>query len=271
MMVKTIRKSGLIVAGALMCIAPSAFAQCPGGPPPAGSACMDLYSAGSNVMGDIYVGPYYALINGVSTAVICDDFGDESFLPETWTADIFTPPNYVVAPGTASVDATRNAIKWGMTAPSSAAQLALDYDAVGWLSTEMLANLGNSVTEGEIDYALWNVFDPSALPYLQSFYAGSQCMGGSTPCYYQGAVNWYNLAMTAASTDPTKTAYISGYTIYSPDTSLPISSPGGPNNPPQEFLVYTPEPPALAILVLDLSGFAGLVYLLRRRVFRSSR
>jgi len=205
---------------------------------------MNLTNPGNNTMDGVYVGPYYASINGgVSTAVICDDFGDESYIPETWTADVFTPPNYTT---------TRDAQKWaGLTvAQQKGFTVAEDYNMVGWLASEMLGNLSNPTTVGELHFALWAVFDPAAIPFLDS-----------------ASQNW--LSQAASYKD--NSSYISDFTIYSPDTNYPISVGGtaiSASNPPQEFLVHTPEPPALAFLGLDLSGLAGLVFLLRRRACR---
>ncbi len=212
---------------------------------------MNLNSPGSNVMGYVYVGPYYAMINGVETAVICDDFGDESYVPETWTADVFNAPNYVISP----TDETRNAYKYSVLPQPQPYTLAQDYNMVGWLATEMLAYSGNQTTVGDIHYALWAVFDPTALPYLQSV----------DPTDAVAASTWLSNAAAYAN----NSSFISSFTIYSPDTNYPISYPGSTTNPPQEFLVHTPEPAALAVLGLDLSGLAGLVFVLRRRMRQS--
>ena len=237
------RNSWYVIAAALLCTVPAAFAACPGSAAQ-GTACMDLVNPGNNIMDNVYVGPYYASINGgVPTAVICDDFSDDSYVPETWTADIYNTPNY----GTTPANETRDAQKWtalNAITPQTYS-VAQDYNMVGWLATEMLNNLSNPTTEGELHFALWAVFDPSALPYLDS-----------------NSLSWLSQA-TAFKND---SSYISSFTIYSPDLTQPISAPGSATNPPQEFLVHTPEPPVLAVLGLDLSGLAGLVFLLRRRV-----
>lgn len=52
---------------------------------------MTLTSASSNVMAGVYVGGYTANINGISTIVICDDFKDDSFINESWTATMNSP------------------------------------------------------------------------------------------------------------------------------------------------------------------------------------
>ncbi len=49
---------------------------------------MTLCSPGDKPEDDVYVGPYYAMINWVQKAVICDDFTDDSYVPEVWTATV---------------------------------------------------------------------------------------------------------------------------------------------------------------------------------------
>src|ERR1700761_4288255 len=55
-------------------------------------ASMKLTSAGSNTDYGIYIGPYTATVNGVSTSAICDDFSDATYVGETWTATLSTYP-----------------------------------------------------------------------------------------------------------------------------------------------------------------------------------
>ena len=60
-----------VAALALLCIAPCAFA----------SSSLTMTGAGNNVMDGVYVGPYYATVNGAAnTPVICDDFADETYI-----------------------------------------------------------------------------------------------------------------------------------------------------------------------------------------------
>src|SRR4051812_4047625 len=83
-------KTSWLLSGAFLCFAPAAFADCPANAPSPSTACMNLVSAGSKVMANVYVGPYSAIINGAPTPtpVICDDFSDDSYINETWTADV---------------------------------------------------------------------------------------------------------------------------------------------------------------------------------------
>ena len=56
----------------------------------AATVSMTLTSAGGNISNGVYVNPYTASINGVSTTVICDDYVDDSYVGESWTADVHT-------------------------------------------------------------------------------------------------------------------------------------------------------------------------------------
>lgn len=227
----------LAFVAALCCFAPSVRAD---------TANMQLTSAGPYTMANVYVGPYTANINGVSTPVICDDFYDDSFVPEWWTATVYTPPNY---------SSTRNATNTNIPHLTGTA-LTQAYNEVGYLAVQLL-NAANAPTPdqnkiGEIDFALWSVFDPTAMGYLS----------GST----QTAAQWWlGQAVTYHQND---SSFISQFTIYSPNTSpTPTCTPSGlacPDSPPQEFLVMTPEPSAVGLLGCDLAGVGFLGFLLFR-------
>ena len=77
-MTNVFRRLLLASAATLLFLAPSALAD--------GTATMTLTGAGINSLDGVLIGPYTATINGVSTPVICDDYGDESYIPEAWTA-----------------------------------------------------------------------------------------------------------------------------------------------------------------------------------------
>jgi len=232
-------------------------------------ASMDLtypwaVGGSANVMGGVYVGPYQATINsGPPTNVICDDFFDDSYSNELWAANLVTGAN-------AYNTATRMATNTGFS--SGSAQLATDYDEVGYLAVQMLSAT-DPTTIGELDFALWSVFDPTqALPYGESHGPNPITTTGtnislppSSPYYTMGELGMvdYYLAQAqayAAGTNPS--GDISEFTVYYTN-----SSPQSPSNvgPPQEFLVYTPEPTTIALLAVDLSGIAGLLFFLRRR------
>src|SRR5271154_5705804 len=73
---------GLLGGGLAMMLllAPCAFGQ--------GSVGISMSSGGPYVMNGVYVGPYSATVNGQSSQIICDDFADDTYLNESWTANV---------------------------------------------------------------------------------------------------------------------------------------------------------------------------------------
>jgi hypothetical protein len=263
------RKASWCIVGAALCFVPSVFADCSytsTTPTVAGTACMSLTGAGSNIMGNVYVGPYTAYINGsgTPTSVICDDFKDDSYLPEYWTADIFSGSAVTPTSNTRMEQVVNGQFAAQGIPAITGAALTEAYNEVGYLATQLLS-APDATTAAEIHYALWNVFDPNALSYLSSFYSADP-----NHTFYNAALGQYNAALAYKD----KPDFISQFNIYSPDTNYSITcSPAGAScytKPPQEFLVKTPEPPFLALLGVDLSGVGALFLLFRRRRYDRS-
>jgi len=141
-MINSTKKWWGVAAVALLCLAPCAFAD---------SNSLTLTGAGNNVMGGVYVGPYYATVNGVAnTPVICDDFGDDSVVGHSWN---YTPNNF----------STLGSALWG--------NQTQNYEAAAWLTLQMLSlnsNPSNSTQVGYLSYAIWSLFDKAALNGLNA-------------------------------------------------------------------------------------------------------
>lgn len=229
------RKAWYLTAVALLCLAPCALAQ---------NASITLTGAGSNVMAGVYVGPYTATINGVSTQVICDDFADNTYINESWTASVANFSN---------LGNTRNT-----TRPNpdlTPEQQALYYTQVAWLTLQMLSS-NDPTTIARIHFAIWGIFDPSALTYLD-------------PVNRAGAQGWIDLARAQHLT----LDQFPNFLVYSPypDYGNPTCNGGTClSKPPQEFLVVTPEPSALMLLGVDLFALVVLILLLRRRLVQAA-
>lgn len=208
------------------------------------TASMDLTSPGSsvtgtNVLNGVYVGAYTATINGVSTPVICDDFADQTYVPEIWTATVNTFSNL-------------SGTKW--YSQSNSTQL---YEEAAYLVQQMMlpANASNSGAVGDISFAIWDLFDSNALAGLSATDVSN--------------VN----AWLAAAANPSNLAQVnfSDFTIYTPVSPSDASCPGYPSSacpavPPQEFMTYNAsEPSFLAILGADLLLFGCALVFLRRR------
>lgn len=206
------------------------------------TANLTLTSAGSSILGTnvldgVYVGPYTATINGVSIPVICDDYADDSYVPETWSANVSTFSDL-------------SATKWAQSYPGTYTTL---YKEAGWLIQQMYLS-SNSSQVGEIQYAIWGVFDPSAISDLTSY----NSTDGSI------AQNW----LTQAQNADLSSVDTASFTVYTPLAS-PAPTCGGspcPTAPPQEFITYSAsEPSFLAILGVDFLIFGFAFAILRRR------
>jgi hypothetical protein len=215
----SVRASLSVLIGAVLLFAPTALAD---------TAGMLLTGAGNNgSLGGVDIGPYTATINGVSTSVICDDYDDESYVNETWTANVTT---------LSSLGGT----KWVDLGNSTSL-----YEEAAWLSIKLLsAGPGQA---GDIQFAIWALFEPNALNGLS---AGDQA---DVWCWIDAAE-----AQTFSSGE------FSNVLIYTANMTDPIRCDGNycANTPPQEFIVVTPEP---SQLVLVLTALLAVAMVVRRR------
>jgi len=208
-MTKACRISLFAVAALFLAVAPAALAD---------SATLTLTSAGSNTADGVYIGPYTATISGTpgSVQVICDDYTHDSYVGETWNAYVSSFPGLTDVRFTGSSE-TQN------------------YDEVAYLAN-ILFNLDgtNNAEADALQFAIWDVFDPSAI-------ATSTCFGAVS----QDCVNYW---LTMAASQSYYVGEFPNILIYTPESS----------GNPQEFIVETPEPGALLLL---LTGVASLLLL----------
>jgi hypothetical protein len=222
-MINSIQKwwgAGLI---ALLCFAPGAFAN----------SSLTMTGAGNNVMGGVYVGPYYATVNGVAnTAVICDDFVDDSYIGHSWN---FTANNF----------STLGSALWG--------NQTSNYEVAAWLTVQMLAlngNPNNATQVGYLSYAIWSLFYKGAL-------------NGLSQTQVDGVNAW--LGEVPSNLTPGQFA---NFVILTPQgcTNGPGSCPG------QEFFMTVPEggSAAMYLLLAGLSCFGAMLFRRRRQAAASA-
>jgi hypothetical protein len=229
------------------------------------SSSSDCYS-----LAYVCTSPYVAQIGGssVSTNVICDDFNDESFVPEDWNAYVtsLTPSSYTIP--------SPDYLKFSgaiVTDPNNGSQITLSqqqaYETAALLAEDILAiTPANQISAAIDSYAMWGLFEPGtpgnpnsgAFPWLTE-YASSYVS--------QAEQTLWNAAETIQTQG---TAALDGatVTIYSYASCI---SGGCASTPPQEFITVSnmPEPSSVAMLAADLFAVAGLVFFFRRRLVRS--
>jgi hypothetical protein len=186
-------------------------------------------------LGSVRVGPYTALINGVSTQVISNDFAIELGNP-SWSANV---TNSLLA---------NSGTKW---------QKQNLYDQAAWLTLKMLdpnvtCTYAKSNCKGDIQFAIWGLTTPSALLNLDS---ASNDYKNVTD-WIKRAQNWYT----------TQSQTKSAVQIASQFSNFSIYSPTGPGLQRELFVVRTPEATTPVLLAVNLLGLMAVAFFFRRQL-----
>lgn len=197
-----------------------------------------LTGAGAgNVLDGVYTSPYTGTVGGAAnTPVICDDFADDSYIGESWSATVST------------VASLAGDVKW-----ASETNAQQNYEIAAWLAEDLLSTSNTTATE-DISFAIWLALDPNVATYLSS-----------DPGTLSAAEGWISTAENAIVTQDLTAADFSNVLVYTPVAGTAVNCNGGPcpANSPQEFLVVTPEPGSFFLLLLGLLAVAG--FTCRRR------
>lgn len=240
-------------------------------------------------LGGVYTSPYYATV-GASTSeipVICDDFVDNSFIPETWTAYV-TPLSDVTGSATPGAPTSPYGPLLSSTSPPQFAggwvgntglSQEQAYTVASYLADEILEQTPGSMQAQDLSYAMWALFDPAVFIDQNNGSGGTctlpngeGCLGstdlGAAETDLSNALTAVNsLHLTTANFDAIEG--VDGVTIYTYDPAGGAPSCGSSpclTSPPQEFIAVTVgEPPSPAILGFDLLAVAGLFLIARRR------
>jgi len=251
-------QSRACLAAAVLVFASAAIAQT--------TTSVTLTGTGDNAtLGEVYVDPYTATVGGLAnTTVICDDWSNNSYVDESWMAAVINA---------ATVGSSGDGPMFGNNQTL--------YNELAWLGSQLLANPTNATTQTEVSFAMWDLTygvnntaeeSPGPFNYLCSTLGGTYSSSGNacsgltsaSTTEYQGALNFYS---TAQSSETNYNA--AGWEILTPTGDGYVS--GTNMGVPQEFLVYTPEPPGVILFAADMLGLMSLGFLFRRRLLRPIR
>jgi hypothetical protein len=226
------------------------------------TATFDLTGVEGAVLAGVFTSPYYGSVGGGTTIpVICDDFSDESYVPEDWTAYV-TPVSGLTSSTTDSYLKWLNTPGSTITVDSYSLSQATAYTVAAVLATDILTSAAGSSVQQDYSYALWELFDPSD--------AEGQLAGYTSDLTNSEA--YLNNAVTYVENNNIMPSAYANVTIYSYDSAFGTSCGGGScPPPPQEFIsVNVAEAPPLAESVLYFLLVGGsFLFFGRRRILRA--
>jgi len=224
MKIGAIRRCLGAAATVIICSASAAFAT---------SVTVTVTAANPNHLDGYSVGPYTATVNGVAkTPVFCDDFSDKTTLKTPYIDSV----NSFSDLGNTLWGSYLMSGKGGKHSLAYVTQL---YDEAAWLTLQLL-NPANASQMGNIQFAIWAVFNPHAL---------TKDANAKSWLTLAGKQSWYS-------------GEFSNFLILTPTCS---NGPGSCSG--QEFFEVVPEGGSAMMFVLlaSLSCFAAMLFRYRRQ------
>jgi len=172
--------------------------------------------------GTYYVSPYTGTMNGGSVVLFCDDIKNEISIGEQWQANV---TNLGTAINTNNFTDTRYG---GVRGSGVYSNPTVAYEEAAWLVTQFA---GNSADLVSLQYALWDIMNPNSEP---TSYGDVQTWLDRAEQNY-GSIDPYNFAIVTN----TGTLQLTGQE--------------------QEFIIETPEPGVIALLLCGLLALAVLM------------
>jgi len=205
-------------------------------------------------LGGVFTDPYQGTVNGTPATIVCDDWADETYLPESWQANA----NNLASAGVSL--STLTPVKWdpllgGKTpGPDGTQQL---YNEVAYLVTELLAT-NDPTKQADISYALWQLTCSAPVATVGNLCSKSDLpFSKLTGADLTNATNYLNDALNITFTP----GEYSNFTIYTP-----VAGSGTNGTTPQEFIVLTPESSTVVMVGADMLGLLALAFFFRRRL-----
>ena len=176
-----------------------------------------------------YVGPYYGSYSSQKIALYCDDFANDSYIGQTWQANLST-----ITPGS-DLSQTR----YGGSA--NALQL---YEEIAWLDTQFAGQ--STSAYGDIHATIWQIFDPAQAPKPSSNYWLEQAQQN-----YQ-SMDFTSFRVITNVGPVLATGQVQEFLTILPPALLPVP-------------VKTPEPAAMGMIGAGLIGVGVLIQRVRSR------
>jgi hypothetical protein len=228
------KSSLLVLSFSLACfIPPAAFAD-----------SLTLTGTGGASTNGVYIYPYIFTVDVGSSSTTgvdlsCLNFNREIQNEESWNVN-------TTVLGSLATNATID----------GSSDLQLREDAY----LDYLYDSGSQATDSEIQFAIWDVLDPSGLNGNTGYDAESQ----------------YLVGLAAAAAPNESTGFLNQFTLYTPIVTNPAPADWNGLGEPQEFLQYTPSgvpqdgpPPAVpepSSLLLMGTGLFATVIIMRRKL-----
>lgn len=185
----------------------------------ANTVTVKLTGVNGAVQGGVYVDPYSGTINGSSPlTLVCDDFAHETRIGESWTATV----------------SDFSDLSGARFQQGSAAATLKSYDEAAYLYNALLSHPSEY---GDISFAIWGLFTPSAR-HSSGFTANSAF--------------WLGQAESQIFTP----GEFSNFIVLTPTNSG--------TNSAQEFITATPEPGTIVLMITGL--IAGCLLYEKKRL-----
>jgi len=198
--------------------------------------------------GQYYVSPYYGTMNGAPVTLFCDDINNEVTWNQGWTANVTSLASGVFTNTRYGNPNVNNGATTGLSSnpyiTNGSAQML--YGEAAWLVTQFASNPSDYVT---LQHALWDLMTPYA---ESTTFTNGDADNKSVGDWLALAGNGYT------SINPADFEVLTNIGC-TPGTNTPCLAYSGQV---QEFIVETPEPSSLALLV---TGMLALMLLVIRR------
>lgn len=178
--------------------------------------------------GVYYVSPYTGTVNGQTVVLFCDDIKNDVYIGEKWTANV---TNLGTALSTSN--GLANTRYGGVSSSPVFSNAPVAYQEAAWLTTQFAFHPTDLVS---LQYALWDIMNP-----------------GSEPTSYGDVSYWLGQAAgNYSSINPYD------FSVYTNTGKLALTGQV------QEFIVHTPEPGSLALLVCGVLALVAFTFVRSR-------